>query len=233
MQFDVTAAATVLPELGREFGIGIAGQAWVMDAYSLAFAGLLLAAGAVADRHGRRRALLAGNALFALVSLGCGLAETAPMLWAGRALQGAAGVFVITGCLASLSLCYPEPIARAKAFILLGVVTGGAMALGPTLGGTLASWLGWRSIFLVSLPACAAIAFVMPRLVPETREPAVLSMGLDSSSSQARSSRLSRRCCTARAARWHAWRPSSCRRCSASPSCADSAVRSGRCWTHP
>lgn len=171
VQFDVTAVAIVLPEFGREFGIGIAGQAWVMDAYSLAFSGLLLAAGALADRHGRRRALLLGNALFALASLGCGLAETAPQLWAGRAAQGAAGAFVITGSLASLSLSYPEPLMRARAFSLLGVIAGAAMALGPTLGGALASWLGWRAIFLVSLPVCIVISLVVPRLVPETREP--------------------------------------------------------------
>lgn len=171
VQFDVTAVAIVLPEFGREFGFGIAGQAWVMDAYSLAFSGLLLAAGALADRHGRRRALLAGNVLFALASLGCGLAETAPQLWAGRPAQGAAGAFVITGSLASLSLGYPEPLMRARAFSLLGVIAGAAMALGPTLGGALASWLGWRSIFLVSLPVCIVISLVVPRLVPETREP--------------------------------------------------------------
>lgn len=91
--------------------------------------------------------------------------------WAGRAVQGAVGAFVITGSLASLSLSYPEPLMRARAFSLLGVIAGAAMALGPTLGGVLASWLGWHAIFLVSLPVCPVISLVVPRLVPETREP--------------------------------------------------------------
>ncbi|BBK32199.1 putative MFS family arabinose efflux permease [Stella humosa] len=170
ISFDVTALAVALPAIGAEFGFGMAGFAWVMDAYSLAFAGLLLAAGAVADRHGRRRVLLWGNLLFAAASLGCGLAWTGPALWAARAIQGVGAAMVITGALALISDRYREPRLRARAFALVGIVSGAAMALGPTAGGLVAEVAGWRWIFLVNLPFCVWLGRVVPRLLPEATE---------------------------------------------------------------
>lgn len=87
-QLDVTAVVVALPTIGDDLGFGLAAYAWTMDAYSLAFTATLLAAGALADRHGRRRALLVGNLLFAGASLACGLAWDGPSLWAARAAQG-------------------------------------------------------------------------------------------------------------------------------------------------
>ncbi len=168
-QFDVTAVVVALPAIGTDLGFGIAGFAWVMDAYSLAFTATLLACGALADRYGRRRIVLIGNALFAVASLGCGLAWDGTSLWAARAAQGFASAFVVTGSIALIASAYPDPKYRARAFGLAGIVSGIAMAVGPTLGGAVAAWLGWRWIFLANLPFCLLAAWIVPRLVAEER----------------------------------------------------------------
>lgn len=172
VNLDITAVVVALPAMGRELGFGPEGHARVMDAYSLAFTAALLAAGALADRHGRRRALLGGNLLFLLASAACGLAPDGGILVAARVLQGLAAAFVITGALALIPTAYPEPAHRARAFAILGVGTGAAMALGPTLGGLVAEAVGWRLIFLVNLPLCAVIGAALPRIVPEARDEA-------------------------------------------------------------
>jgi MFS family permease len=168
--FDVTAVVIALPALARELGLDVAGYAWVMDAYSLAFTASLLLAGALADRYGRRRAMLAGNGIFALASLACAMAWDGPTLWGARALQGIGAAFIITGGFALIASVYVQARARTDAFALLGVMSGVAMAFGPTAGGLVASWIGWRWIFLVNLPACALVAWGVPRLVAEARE---------------------------------------------------------------
>jgi EmrB/QacA subfamily drug resistance transporter len=172
-QFDVTAAAVALPVIRAELGFSLGATAWVMDAYSLAFAGTLFAAGALADRFGRRRLLLIGNALFAIASLCCGLAWDGPSLWAARALQGAGAACFITGGLAAVSLSYPVSAAaaqRARAFGIIGVTGGAAMALGPTLGGLIAAHAGWRWVFLINLPICAVSEYAVRRVIGETRD---------------------------------------------------------------
>jgi MFS family permease len=168
--FDVTAVVIALPAVARQLGFGVAGYAWVMDAYSLAFTGALLFAGALADRYGRRRAMLAGNGIFALASLACGMAWDGPSLWAARALQGVGAAFIVTGGFALIATVYAQTEARTRAFAWLGVMSGIAMSLGPTIGGLVSSWIGWRWIFLVNLPACALVAWGVPRLVAEVRE---------------------------------------------------------------
>ncbi len=171
-QFDVTAAAVALPVIRAELGFSLSATAWVMDAYSLAFAGTLFAAGALADRFGRRRLLLAGNGIFALASLFCGLAWDGPSLWAARALQGAGAACFITGGLAAISLAYPvtQPSDRARAYGIIGVTGGAAMALGPTLGGLIEAHAGWRWIFLANLPICALSEYAVRRVIGETRD---------------------------------------------------------------
>lgn len=168
--FDVTAVVIALPAMARELGFSVAGYAWVMDAYSLAFTGSLLIAGALADRYGRRLAMLGGNAAFALTSLMCGVAWDGPVLWAVRAFQGIGAAFVLTGGIALIANTYPQPVARTRAFAWLGVMSGIAMASGPTVGGLVSSWFGWRWIFFVNVPACALVAWGVPRLVVEARE---------------------------------------------------------------
>jgi EmrB/QacA subfamily drug resistance transporter len=170
--FDVTAVIVVLPAIAREMNLGVAGYAWVMDAYSLAFTGSLPIAGALADRHGRRRAMLTGNIVFAVASIACGLAWDGASLLLARALQGVGSAFVVTGGIALVAGAYPDEAARGRAFSWLGVLSGAAMALGPTVGGVVGSAFGWRWIFLANIPACALIAWWVPRLVCESREAA-------------------------------------------------------------
>ena len=168
--FDVTAVVIALPAVAQELKFGVAGYAWVMDAYSLAFTACLLVAGALADRYGRRRALLFGNAIFALASLACAMAWDGPTLLVARAMQGIGSAFIVTGGLALIAGVYVQAKARTDAFALLGVMSGVAMATGPTIGGLVSSWIGWRWIFLVNLPICVLVAWGVPRLVAEMRE---------------------------------------------------------------
>ena len=168
-QLDVTAVVVAMPLIGGDLGFGMAGYAWVMDAYSLAFTATLLASGALADRYGRRRLLLIGNALFAIASLACGLAWDGPSLWAARAAQGMAAAFIITGSIALIAGAYLDTADRARAFGLAGIVSGAAMAVGPTLGGAVAAWIGWRWIFLANIPFCLLAGWVVPRLIAEAR----------------------------------------------------------------
>jgi MFS family permease len=130
----------------------------------------LLFAGALADRYGRRRAMLVGNGIFALASLACGMAWDGPTLLAARVLQGIGAAFIVTGGFALIAGVYVEARARTDAFALVGVMSGVAMAFGPTMGGLVSSWIGWRWIFLINLPACALVAWGVPRLVAEARE---------------------------------------------------------------
>jgi MFS family permease len=169
--FDVTAVVVAMPGIARELGFAVAGSAWVIDAYSLAFAGALLASGALADRFGRRRSMLTGNAVFLVASIACGLATDGPMLLASRVVQGVGAAFMVTGAIALVAGSFPNLGQRARAFGIIGVISGVAMALGPTLGGLLASWFGWRWIFFANVPFCLALALAVPRLVAETNDP--------------------------------------------------------------
>ncbi|UGY28494.1 MFS transporter [Bradyrhizobium septentrionale] len=169
--FDVTAVVVALPGIAGDLGFAAAGAAWVIDAYSLALTGALLASGALADRFGRRCAMLAGNIVFLLGSIACGAATSGPLLLAARALQGIGAAFLITGAIALVAGAFPHQSQRARVFGTIGVISGVAMALGPTLGGLLAAWCGWRWIFLANIPFCLTLALAVPRLITETNEP--------------------------------------------------------------
>jgi MFS family permease len=169
-QFDVTSVIIATGDIARDLAFGLRGVAWIIDAYSLAFVAALLVCGALADRFGRRRVLLAGNLLFAVASLACAAAIGGSMLWAGRALQGIGAAGIVTGAIALVATQYPDPAARARALGLFGVLSGVAMALGPTLGGLITHAWGWRWIFLINIPVCVAIGLAVPGLVPEVFE---------------------------------------------------------------
>jgi EmrB/QacA subfamily drug resistance transporter len=168
--FDVTAVVVAMPAIAKDVGLDIAGLAWVIDAYSLAFAAALLSSGALADRFGRRRCMLAGNAVFLVASVACGVALSEPMLLAARVVQGAGAAFMATGGTALVASAFPNVAQRTRAFGVIGVISGVAMALGPTLGGFLASWLGWRWIFFANIPFCLALSLAVPLLVAETND---------------------------------------------------------------
>ncbi len=168
--FDVTSVVVVMPAIGTDLGVPVDGLAWIIDAYSIAFTATLLVAGALADRFGRRRTLIIGNAWFLLASLACGLAWNNPLFLVARAAQGSGAAFLVTGAFALIASAFPAPGPRARAFGIVGVVSGVAMALGPSLGGVISSGLGWRWIFLANLPFCILIGLVVPRIVAEMRD---------------------------------------------------------------
>lgn len=170
--FDVTAVVVALPGIAKDLEFSVTGVAWVIDAYSLAFTGALLLSGTLADRFGRRRALLAGNLLFLVASICCGRASSGAWLIAARAFQGIGAAFLVTGASSLVASTFPDRKERSKAFGTLGVISGIAMALGPTLGGFLASRLGWPWIFYANAPFCISLALAVPCLVGEARDPA-------------------------------------------------------------
>ena len=169
--FDVTAVVVAMPGITNDLGFAVAGAAWVIEAYSLAFAAALLASGALADRFGRRRSMLFGNAVFLIASIACGMSTNGPILLASRAVQGVGAAFMVTGAIALVSGAFPSHGQRARAFGIIGVISGVAMALGPSLGGLLASWFGWRWIFYANVPCCLTLAIAVPQFVAETKDP--------------------------------------------------------------
>ncbi|WP_425435578.1 MFS transporter [Paraburkholderia ribeironis] len=156
-QLDVTIVNIALPRIGADLQTNVAGLQWVVDAYTLAFAVLMLSAGALGDRFGARRMYAAGIVLFALASLACGLALDAAMLVGARALQGVGAAAMLPNSLALLNQSYGhDPKLRARAVGLWTASGAISIATGPIVGGLLIAAFGWRSIFLVNLPICAA-----------------------------------------------------------------------------
>ena len=163
VQLDVTIVNVALPRIGLELDAGLSDLQWVVDAYTLGFAVFLLSAGALGDRFGSRRVFLAGFALFAAASVGCALAPLAWVLNAARALQGIGAALLVPSSLAILNASYAHDKALlAKAVGWWTAAGGVSIAAGPVLGGVLLSLAGWRSIFWVNVPICAA-AFWLAR----------------------------------------------------------------------
>ena len=149
---DVSAANIALPYLHRDLGGGMAGLQWVVDAYALMFAALMLSAGAVTDRVGPVRAYGLGVVLFTAASLACAAAPAMPVLIAARVLQGAAAALVMPASLALVRVAYDDARARAQAIAVWTIGGSAAMALGPVAGGLLSEYAGWRWVFLVNVP---------------------------------------------------------------------------------
>src|SRR5271165_5783527 len=143
---------------------------WVVDAYTLGFAALLLSAGVVADRWGSKRVFVAGFVGFAAASLACGLAPGPGFLNATRAIQGIGAALLVPSSLAILNdACAHDSRLRARAIGIWTAAGGVAIAAGPVVGGFLLTGLGWRSIFLVNIPICAFGLVLTLRCVPPTQ----------------------------------------------------------------
>jgi len=167
---DITIVNVALPSIERELHASFSDLQWVVDAYALTLSVLLLVSGSVADRVGRRMIFVGGLVIFSCASLLCGLALNPFMLSISRAAQGVGGAMMFSTTLALIAQSFRGK-ERAVAFGVLGAVTGGAVAIGPLLGGILTQGLGWRSIFLVNVPV-GVIAVVMTlRNVQETKDP--------------------------------------------------------------
>jgi len=156
-QLDVTIVNVALARIGADLHANVTALQWIVDAYTLAFAVLMLSAGALGDRFGARRMFAAGIALFAFASLLCGLASNGAWLVAARACQGIGAAAMLPNSLALLNRsCAHDPTLRARAVGLWTATGSISIAAGPVIGGVLIDAFGWRSIFLVNLPLCAA-----------------------------------------------------------------------------
>jgi EmrB/QacA subfamily drug resistance transporter len=169
---DNTIVNVALPTLVRELGADLSELQWVVDAYTLVFAGLLLVAGALGDRYGRRRTLLAGLAVFGAASAAAAYAGGVEALIVARAVMGAGAAFIMPATLSLLISVFPNPRERATAIGIWAATAGLGVALGPVAGGVLLDHFWWGSIFIVNVPLCAAALLVGRRVVPESRDAA-------------------------------------------------------------
>jgi EmrB/QacA subfamily drug resistance transporter len=163
---DSTVVAVAVPAIQRDLGFSAAGVAWVVNAYLLGFAGLLLLAGRLGDLIGAWRVFLAGLALFTAASLLCGLAPTAGLLVAGRFLQGAGGALASAVILGMIVRSYPDPAGQARAMGVYSFVQAGGAALGLVAGGVITQTVGWPWAFLVNVPVGLAAGWAALRLLP-------------------------------------------------------------------
>ena len=166
---DATVVGIALPAIGRDFDTGLSTLQWVVTAYTLTLAGLLLIAGALGDRYGRRRVFLVGVIWFALASALCGLAPGSGTLIAARALQGIGAALLTPGSLAILQASF-VPDDRSKAIGAWSGFGGIATAIGPFIGGWFVQAVSWRLIFFINLPIAAAVVVVTTRHVPESHD---------------------------------------------------------------
>src|SRR3954447_23155985 len=163
---DSTIVAVAVPDIQRYLGFSAAGVAWVVNAYLVAFAGLLLLAGRLGDLIGSWRVFLAGLAVFTVASLLCGLARTAGVLIAGRFVQGAGGALAAAVILGMIVRLYPEPGAQPRAMGLYSFTQAGGAAIGFVAGGVLTDAVGWPAIFLINVPIGVAVYLAGRRLLP-------------------------------------------------------------------
>jgi DHA2 family methylenomycin A resistance protein-like MFS transporter len=152
VQLDVTIVNTALSAIGNSLGGGVSELQWVVSAYTIAFASLILTAGALGDRLGAKRVFMAGFALFTAASLACTLAPNAAILIAARAVQGLGAAILVPNSLALLNHAYPDEKDRGRAIGMWAAGASLALTAGPLAGGALITLVGWRSIFLVNLP---------------------------------------------------------------------------------
>ncbi len=165
---DAVVVNVALPSIRHSFGGGISGLQWVVDAYTLAFAGLLLWAGALSDRVGARRAFAVGAGVFVAASAVCGLAPSLGWLVAARFVQGSAAAVLMPASMALLSHAFPEGPHRARAVALWAMGGVAASTSGPLLGGLL-TLVSWRLIFFINLPVGAAAMVLTARMAPSPR----------------------------------------------------------------
>jgi EmrB/QacA subfamily drug resistance transporter len=168
---DNTIVNVALPTLVRELDADVSQLQWVVDAYTLVFAGLLLLAGALGDRFGRRRTLLAGLGLFGLASASAAYAGGVDQLIVNRAVMGAGAAFIMPATLSLIISVFTDRRERAMAVGIWAATAGLGVALGPVAGGFLLDHFRWGSIFIVNVPLCALAIVVGRKVLPESRDP--------------------------------------------------------------
>lgn len=166
---DATGVNLALPSIRRDLGADGSELQWVIDAYTLVLASLLMLAGSTGDRLGRRRVFQTGLVLFGLGSLLCSAAQTPGFLIAARTIQAAGGSMLNPVAMSIITNTFREPRERARAIGLWGATVGLSMALGPVLGGVLVDGIGWRAIFWLNIPVVVAAIVLSALFVPESR----------------------------------------------------------------
>ncbi len=166
---DTTAVNLALPDIQRTFAASLGEVQWVVNAFALFSAALLVTAGKLSDRFGRRRVFVAGLLAFATASAACGLSSSALMLDLARAAQGAAVAVVTASGLAVLAGVYP-PRERGRALGIYSAIAALSFVVGPLAGGLLTDLLGWRSVFLANVPVAVLIAVAARVILPELRD---------------------------------------------------------------
>ena len=169
---DNTILNVALPTLSRDLDASDSQLQWIVDAYTLVFAGLLLTAGSLGDRFGRRRALVLGLLVFAAGSLWAAWSTSPGELMAARGVMGAGGAFIMPSTLSVLTNSFRDPAERTKAIGLWAAVSGVGIVLGPSCGGWLLEHFWWGSVFLVNVPIALGAVVAARWLVPESRDPA-------------------------------------------------------------
>src|SRR3954468_10532980 len=165
-----TALNVALPTLARELDASISQQQWMVDAYSLVFAGLLLTAGTIGDRFGRKGTLQAGLLVFLSGSLFAGFSDSASAVIVGRGIMGIGAAFIMPATLSILTNVFPAN-ERGKAIAIWAGISGAGAAVGPVASGFLLEHFSWGSVFLVNVPIIALELGPVYVLLPKTRDP--------------------------------------------------------------
>ena len=157
---DVTVVTVAVPAIGAGLGTGMTGLQWVVDGYTLAFAGLLLFAGGLGDRLGGKPVFVGGLVVFTVASIACGAAPGTVVLVGARLVQGVGAALMVPASLSLLQATYGDQASRARTFGIWGTIAGVAAGAGPVVGGVLVTALGWRSVFFVNLPIGLAALYL-------------------------------------------------------------------------
>jgi EmrB/QacA subfamily drug resistance transporter len=177
LMLDIAVVNTALSRIAEDLDTGLSGLQWVVDAYTLALASVVLTAGSLADRLGRRRLFSIGLSIFTVASLACAAAQSIVFLNASRAVQGVGAAIMFAVSLALLAQAFPGAKERAGALAAYGATIGAAFAIGPLVGGVLTSGLGWEWIFLINVPIGLICLAITRRWVAESRDPSA--QGID------------------------------------------------------
>jgi EmrB/QacA subfamily drug resistance transporter len=172
LMLDIAVVNTALSRIAQDLDTGLSGLQWVVDAYTLALASVVLTAGSLADRFGRRRLFTIGLAVFTAASAACAASTDIVFLDAARAVQGVGAAVMFAVSLALLANAYPDMRERAGALAAYGATIGASFAIGPLVGGALTSGLDWQWIFLINIPIGLACLWITRARVQESSDPA-------------------------------------------------------------